>query len=205
MSNNMGEVNDIYDLITKIINPKLNNVIGLLYGYGGMKKGTYKIDYATAKQFTPESRLAKEIEEWREEIYRKYDGKDLKSLRYDLIGDYWRFFRHVCGELQKLDSKLAKIVFDTMFELGGIIEMWLDKNKEFFSVYNLLTEKNKELSDLQERITSLEDKIKEKEVLIGEIESEYKGHSQSMFKKGLALGFISGIAVMGALVYLLFL
>ncbi len=97
-------VEDFHDLITKIVNPKLNSVIGLLYGRGGIEKGVYRVDYSTVKHSTIESHLAKEIEDWRDEIYREYNGKDLLSIKDKFIKEYYKsLLKNIISSLS--DSK----------------------------------------------------------------------------------------------------
>ncbi|AIY90796.1 hypothetical protein GACE_1768 [Geoglobus acetivorans] len=198
-------VEDFHDLITKLINPKLNNVIGLLYGHGGIEEKTNRVDYTTVKHSTIEAHLAKEIEEWRDEIYKKYNGKNLLSIKEELIEDYYKFFKQLYDKLMRINRAIAKDVFQILYVLGENLEESLSGEKTHFSVYDMIIEKNKEISKLKNSIIVLENKIKEKKSLINDMSSEYKKYGKSQFKKGIALGFIMGIAVMSALVYLLFL
>ncbi|AGK61386.1 hypothetical protein Asulf_01397 [Archaeoglobus sulfaticallidus PM70-1] len=187
MSGNETEINDFHEFITKVVNPKLNNVIGLLYSYGGTERQIYRVNYALVKHSSSEAHLAREIEEWRNEIYQKYSNRDLESIKDDFIKDYYNLFKYLHERLQRLNSNLAKVIFETLYGLGENLEEQLNGDKTFFSVYNLVTEMNRKLGELHDRVISLEKS------------------SKSLFKKGLVLGFIAGVLVMGILIYELFL
>lgn len=144
MENPSQPSKDLHYLITRIINPILNSIIATLHDNSVVH---YKDWGVNIKEYTTPEVMAKFLEDWRNELWHKYYGKNLSEVSEEILYDYMRAINYVYTRLynQGETFHIGKEIKADLILLGQKIEEYLTGKVEVFSNFMFDVEKSKPL------------------------------------------------------------
>ncbi|MHA1865281.1 MAG: hypothetical protein ACTSWZ_02135 [Candidatus Heimdallarchaeaceae archaeon] len=190
---------DLHYLVTRIINPTLNTVIATLTSYEA-KTLKYREDYAIVKAHSPPMLVAKELQGWRDDLFREYNNNNVIKGETDIVKEYKQLVDYTYSKLHSFDKDLAKVVLEDLFDLGRTIEKYLTGNVNTFAyvhffdeVKTLKTQVEEIKREMDNKLTKLNNEMNNK---VKQLEERLKEAKSKSFKLGLVTGLGIGIALL---------
>ncbi|MBO8179861.1 MAG: hypothetical protein H0Z19_05185 [Archaeoglobus sp.] len=124
----------VFDLITKSINPFINEISSTLTF--GPSSTTYRVDTVTFRRRDRSYRIIDMFEMWREEVFRKYGQKRVEELSAedikDIVKSYYNLFLYLTRWFWSKEG-LAKLWW-----FGKHLEKELNSDHQIFTEETLL-------------------------------------------------------------------
>lgn len=116
----------VFDLVTKLINPRLNEIILTATGYHPTSRPvTYKVDTVTFRQSQRPiiEEIMDRISEWCEEVCRKYENTYIEDLSLadaqEIVSGYFNLFLYL-GQTFRIDESEELLL--KLWNLGKELE-----------------------------------------------------------------------------------